>query len=490
MELSKLLENVEVKKITGMINRNVSGIKANSKKVVPGDVFVALAGKKADGHNYIEEAINIGSTVIVCNETYTPIANNNVTFVTMDDTRAELHRLVSNFYGDPSKNFWLIGITGTNGKTSVSILANHVYSQLKYKTGVIGTIENYLNGKPMGIEKTTPTTPDCCELGLLMSQFRDNAVEKVLMEVSSMALKMHRVDSCRFDVAVYTNLSQDHLDDHVTMEDYKESKIKLFEFAPRAVINLDDKYANEFIKSAGSNVITYGIESDADVVAKNILYTANQVIFDVIVRGKYVNTIKLGVPSRFAVYNALAVIGICMWDDDISIDDTCEILSKECYIPGRYESVPLKNNRQAIIDFAHTPVALENLLDAVKDNPSFKRVITVFGCGGNRDATKRPIMGKISQIYSDFVIVTSDNPRNEDPELIIDDIMKGVELDKGNVLREVDRAKAIRYAYEMSSEGDVIVIAGKGHEKVQIIKGKNIPFSDKEVLCSIDKSVE
>lgn len=177
-----------------------------------------------------------------------------------------------------------------------------------------------------------------------------------------------------------------------------------------------------------------------------------------------------------------------MWDVNIRVNDACEILSEECNIPGRYECIPLKNNRHAIIDFAHTPVALENLLEAVRDNPSFKKVITVFGCGGNRDTVKRPIMGRISQIYSDYVIVTSDNPRNEDPELIIDDIMRGIEIKKGNVLREVDRAKAIKDAYEMASKGDVIVIAGKGHEKVQLVKGQSIPFNDKEIICSLDEN--
>lgn len=464
-------------------NRNVEGIiisdiKIDSRKLEKGDMFVAVKGVKSDGHTFIQSAIETGVSCVVVDKA-AHIVNDDVLVIEVENTREALCRLVDNMYEAPTQSFKLVGVTGTNGKTSVTTMCNYIYSKMQYRTGVIGTIDNYMMNKIMDVKTTTSTTPDCIELEALMDIYRSNNIDYVFMEVSSMALKMHRVDACRFETVIFNNLSPEHLDDHKTMDDYKNSKLKLFKMCNQAVVNLDDEIGQEVVDNCVGKVITFGIHKDAALRAKNVEYYSDYVKFDVCYNNENVK-VKLNIPSEFAVYNALAVIGVCIFDG-IKLEDAVSGFGENIVIAGRYERLDIENDFNVIVDYAHTAVAVENLLKAVRLNKNYNRIITVFGCGGDRDRTKRAPMGSVAQKLSDIVVVTSDNPRTEEPEDIIKDILEGIDSDKANVYIEPVREKAIELAVRLAQKDDVVVIAGKGHEKIQILKDRTVPFDDKEV---------
>jgi UDP-N-acetylmuramoyl-L-alanyl-D-glutamate--2,6-diaminopimelate ligase len=411
----------------------------------------------------------------------------------VSNTRECLSHIINNFYSNPSGSFKLIGVTGTNGKTSVTTIARYVFMKLGFHTGLIGTIDNFINQTKLDIEKTTPTTPDCVELGKIMDMFVQKNADVALMDVSSMALKTHRVDHCQFDIAAFTNISPEHLDNHKTMEDYVSSKLHLFDLTGKAVVNVDDEYSGKVLDRCQGEILRYGLKNPdlCDIYAKDISYSSENVSFTVVYKhdtwhghSLAVNRempLTINIPSEFAIYNNLAAIGICL-KCGIDFENIIDVLHDDIYIEGRYDVVKAGQPYTVIIDYAHTPAALENILNAVRKNDSYKRIITVFGCGGDRDKSKRSTMGKISQHLSDITILTSDNPRTEKPYSIIADIRRGMDNGINRYLTIEDRKEAIEYALSIAEADDAILIAGKGHEKTQIFDDYSIDFSDKEVV--------
>lgn len=491
--ITEILQGIEHEILFYGVNEYINDVKINSNLIEPNDMYIALNGRKVNGHEFINEACKRGATAFVinadkANEIKLP-KYMECTIITVANTRESLPYIIRNLYHNPSEKFDLIGVTGTNGKTSVTTIAKHVFTKMNHNTGLIGTIDNYINNHRIEMKKTTATTPDCIELGKLMDLFVKEQVDTVLMEVSSMALKNHRVDGCKFDIGVYMNISPEHLDDHKTMDDYIASKMMLFDMTDKAIVNVDDSYAFQVLERCKGSVLRFGIKnvSDCDIYAKEIVYSNTCVSFTVIYQGKEY-PVKLNIPSEFAIYNNLAVLAICIMKG-MNVGEVIEILSEDIKVEGRYDVISENNSCSVIVDYAHTPAALENLLTAVQKNSSYKRIITVFGCGGDRDKSKRSVMGKLSQEMSDLTIITSDNPRTEKPMNIIEDIIKGMNTKLDNYIVIEDREKAIHYAIEQADNCDVVVIAGKGHEKVQIFNGYSVEFDDKEVARKAMKSM-
>lgn len=486
MTIPNAFKGIEYRMIRQGECSEIEGLCINSSDVEEKDAFIAICGAKRDGHDYIDDAIGHGAMCIILNADKQHFEfdkySDKITWIAVRNTRECLSKLVNNFYDHPTSQFKLVGVTGTNGKTSVTTIANHVFSRLGHKTALIGTIDNYINNIPTRVKKTTPTTPDCIELGKIMDLCVKNRVEYAFMEVSSMALKTHRVDDCQFDAAVFHNISPEHLDDHKTMEDYLSSKLQLFKLAPMAVINVDDNYSDEVIRHCMGSVLRFGIDHDekSDLYAHNIMYFNDSITFSATWRGETIELIT-HTPSKFAIYNTLAVIGICLVFG-FPLPRIKEALENNIPVAGRFEVIQGNQNITAVVDFAHTPVALENMMKSVRQNSSYNRIITVFGCGGDRDRAKRSVMGNISQTYSDITIITSDNPRTESPEGIIEDILVGIDRDASNWCRITNRKDAIRYAIRIARENDVILIAGRGHETEQILDGYSIAFDDRKIV--------
>jgi UDP-N-acetylmuramoyl-L-alanyl-D-glutamate--2,6-diaminopimelate ligase len=407
----------------------------------------------------------------------------------VNDTRRALALLSARFYGDPSARMKMIGVTGTNGKTTTTNLVAAVLAAAGRKVGLLGTIHNRIGDKILPVKHTTPESRD---LQQLLGEMAEEGVETCVMEVSSHALALRRVEGCEFDVAVFTNLTQDHLDFHRNMEDYLAAKLKLFsglvlpgkkKDGKYAVINADDRYAAAFKEAAGGTVYTYGVKEPADVWAEDIVVNARGVGFTV--RGRWgVCPLKLGMTGLFNVYNTLAAFTAAA-AMGIPVDTIKEALESTRGVPGRFELVDSGQDFAVIVDYAHTPDGLENILKTARQIAA-GRLITVFGCGGDRDRTKRPLMGEIAAAYSDHAIITSDNPRTEDPLKIIEDVEAGVRpaAEKGGYTVEPDRRKAIRLAVETARPGDVVVIAGKGHEDYQIIGTQKFPFDDRREVTA------
>jgi UDP-N-acetylmuramoyl-L-alanyl-D-glutamate--2,6-diaminopimelate ligase len=487
-KLNEILDNISFHLVFQECTDNINDVKTDSRTVTNGNMFIAIKGEKFDGHKFISEAIQNGAKYIVLNEdmvndicatTYT-----GITIICVEDTRISLPYIIDNLYSHPTRNFKLIGVTGTNGKTSVTTITKYVLMNMNYKVGLVGTINNYIDNEILDIKTTTPTTPDCIELGKIMNGFSTNKVDITLMEVSSMALKTHRVDGYYFDIAVFTNISPEHLDNHKTMKDYLNSKLMLFDKAKHAVVNVDDEHSEDVIERCHGKIIRYGIKKSnkCDIYAKDIEYKDSVVSYKVVYGGKEYITSST-TPSEFAVYNNLAVMGICILLG-LDLESNIKLLSDNIKIEGRYDVTKKSGHCSVIVDFAHTPVALENLLLSVRKNSSYKRIITVFGCGGDRDKTKRNVMGRISQSLSDISLITSDNPRTENPMNIINDIIYGIKTELNNYSVIPDRKEAIEYAIELANEDDVVVIAGKGHEKQQIFNGYSIEFDDMGIACT------
>ncbi|MDR0817645.1 MAG: UDP-N-acetylmuramoyl-L-alanyl-D-glutamate--2,6-diaminopimelate ligase [Clostridiales Family XIII bacterium] len=516
MKIETLFDGIDYKLLSGDPDTEITGINIDSRLVKKGDLFVATVGRNSDGHDYIDKAAEQGAAAVLVQSDYSYKEYLNATIIATSDTREVLSKLVNNFRGEPSKRFNLIGITGTNGKTSTAAMIDHILSTEGHKTGLLGTIDNYCGGEVIETLRTTPTTPDCIELGEIMTLMADNKVDDLIMEVSSMGLKAGRVTACDIDIGVFTNLSPEHLDDHGTMEDYKASKLRLFDIAKKAVINADDPVAEEAIAKAKGEVLTYGLEqysriprnihekhppnsvnsarntrtdAQACLIASDVEYTGSGVSFTAAYtdpEGKaHVNTVSTVTPSEFAIYNALAAMGAAILSG-IAPGAAAKALSDMGGVAGRYEVITSENGISAIIDYAHTAKALENLLEAVRAVPAYKRIISVFGCGGDRDPSKRAPMGEISGRLADYSVITSDNPRTEDPVYIVKQVEEGIK--KTGRTRpayyeaEPDRRAAIELAVSIAEPGDAIVIAGKGHEDYQILGTGKIHFDDREEI--------
>ena len=485
MELKKVLAGLEGLKAKGSLDIDIKGIESNSKNIKPGYMFFAIKGFNTDGHDYINNAIESGANVIMVQEgcdLKSIKLKPDTTLVMYKDTREALAKCSCNYYGNPSMKFKLIGVTGTKGKTTTTFMIKEILEKAGHKVGLIGTIATYLNGKMLF--ESNRTTPESIELQKIFAQMVDEGVEYVVMEVSSQSLKLHRVDGCDFDIVLFTNFSEDHIspNEHPDMKDYFESKLKLFEMCDNGIINVDDLHVAKIPKLfPNNNIMTYGIDNYCDVLAKDITITNSYVDFRVKISDRN-ERVKVDIPGRFSVYNALAAICVAK-KLGIPSDKVIEALA-EIKVPGRSEMVPNKKEIPIMIDYAHSPESLQNILSAVKSYTRGK-VISVFGCGGDRDKGKRPIMGEISGRIADFTFITSDNPRTEDPEAIVKDIEEGIKKTKGKYKVVVDRITAIKEAIDMATKLDIIVLAGKGHEPYQEINGKKYPFDERVIVNEI-----
>ena len=485
MKLKEVLVGLEGLKGKGNLDLDIKGIEKNSREVKEGYLFVAIKGFAVDGHNFIESAIKNGATAILVQEGCDLKSYNipdEIVIIMAKDSREALAICSSNFYGNPSAKFKLIGVTGTKGKTTTTFMIKEILEKSGKKVGLIGTIATYINGKK--IKYNDRTTPESLELQQIFAQMVKEGVEVVVMEVSSQSLKLHRVDGCNFDIVLFTNFSEDHIspNEHPDMQDYFNSKLKLFKMCKNGIVNVDDLHG---AKIPGlfpeSNIVTYGIDNFANVLAKDITITNSYVDFKVRITDRN-ERIKTGIPGRFSVYNSLAAICVAQ-----KFGVPPEIIKEallEVRVPGRSELVDNKKELTIMIDYAHSPESLQNILQATKSYTR-GRVISVFGCGGDRDKGKRPIMGEISGKIADYTIITSDNPRTEKPEDIVEQIEAGIKKTKGKYEVVVDRVEAIEKAIKMANKKDIIILAGKGHEPYQEINGVKHPFDERIIVREI-----
>jgi len=484
VRLSEILNGIQDLKAKGNIDIDIKNISCNSKKVTQDTLFVAIKGYDVDGHDYINDAIANGATAIMLediNKIRNIILPDNVTFIVTKDSRYSLAISACNFYGNPSRKFKLIGVTGTKGKTTTTYMIKTLLEAQGKKVGLIGTIENYIGEDSLG--ESERTTPESLDLQRMFAQMVEQKVEYVVMEVSSQALKLNRVAGIKFDVGVFTNFSKDHISakEHSDMEDYFNSKMKLFENCNIGFVNIDDFRGARVKREAKCQVKTYGIDNACDLLAKDITITNIGVDFKAKLSDKN-ERIKVDIPGRFSVYNSLAAISVALYYG--CSPEIIKTALENIKIPGRSELVPNKKELSIMIDYAHSPESLENILQAVKTYTK-GRVIVVFGCGGDRDKTKRPIMGEIAGRIADYSIVTSDNPRTEDPEAITKDIEEGISKTKGKYEVIVDRRQAIEKAISMANKKDIVILAGKGHEPYQEVDHKIYPFDERLIVREI-----
>ncbi|MBM7614592.1 UDP-N-acetylmuramoyl-L-alanyl-D-glutamate--2,6-diaminopimelate ligase [Alkaliphilus hydrothermalis] len=481
MKLQELLDYIEIDDVKGDTNQTIEGIYYNSQKVTPNSLFICIKGFKTDGHLYVEDAIKRGAVAILCEDI---VETGKATMIKVKNTRKTMAAIANKFFDFPSKSIDLVGVTGTNGKTSVTYMIKSILEKSGRKTGLIGTIATLVDGEKID---ATRTTPESLDLQKLFKKMKNVGIDSCVMEVSSHSLDLERVEEITYKVGVFTNLSPDHLDFHKDLMSYREAKKKLFYKTSLCnVINIDDadgKVIGKEVKKLDVPLLTYGIEEEADYVAKNIKMSFKEVTFDV-VGPNFNETITLGIPVKFAIYNALAAIVSCHVLK-VPAKEIVEALEEFKGVPGRFEMVKEIEKFSVIVDYAHTPDALENVLKAAKGFAKDKRVITVFGCGGDRDQTKRPVMGQISGELSDLTIITSDNPRTEDPKKILLMVEEGIGKTNGKYEVIEDRREAIKYALKDATEGDIVIIAGKGHEKTQVIGQEVLVFDDEQVAIEI-----
>ena len=476
MLLKDLINGLDVKKINGSVDIDITSIAYDSRMAKKQGVFVCIDGYKVDGHKFINDAINNGvSALVVQKDVEAPCG---VTVIKVEDTRYALAYISNIFCGRPSEKMNIIGITGTKGKTTTTYMIKKILEKAKHKVGLIGTIVNKIGDYELASSRTTP---ECYDLQMLFSDMKEQNVDSVVMEVSSHALELSRVANVDFDIGAFTNLSQDHLDFHKTLDNYLEAKIKLFELCKIGVVNIDSPYGKKVVDRASCKVYTYGIDNDADFIAYDIKTYPSRVEFKV--KSDFINCdIKVNIPGIFSVYNALCAISITALMS-VPNDAICDGLAN-VVVPGRAEIIEANDKYTIMVDYAHSPDSLENILKTVKEYAK-GRVVSVFGCGGDRDTTKRPIMGEISGRLADFTIITSDNPRTEEPQDIISDIEDGIKKVTSNYITITDRRSAIKYAIDNAKQDDIIVLAGKGHETYQIFKDKTIHFDEREVVKDI-----
>lgn len=478
MRLSDLLTDVTPAAIDGPADVSISAITADSRDVTPGAVFVAIPGFTYDGHTFVPEAIARGAAAIVAQHSVPQPSG--VTVVTVSDTRLALAHMSAAFYGHPAQRLTLIGITGTNGKGTTAALIDAMLTRAGRKTGIIGTLGARVGSREIDLGRTTPDAP---RLQALLREMVNAGTTHTVMEVASHGLALHRVDGCRFASAVFTNLTQDHLDFHGTMDEYRRAKQRLFEMVDPdgiSVLNADDPASAAFAAASRARVVTYGTTRAADVRAEGINVNVDGTTFTVRTPAGATG-ISTRLRGAFNVSNALAALATAL-TLNVSLETAAEAIAAFPGVPGRFEAVDEGQPYAVIVDYAHTPDSLENVLRTAR-GLSQRRVIAVFGAGGDRDRTKRPVMGAIAARLADLAIVTSDNPRSEQPMAIIEEIMSGVSGQASGIGIEIeaDRRKAIGRAVDLAAAGDVVVIAGKGHEPYQEIRGVKHPFDDRQV---------
>jgi UDP-N-acetylmuramoyl-L-alanyl-D-glutamate--2,6-diaminopimelate ligase len=480
MKLKDLLSGIEVIDVKGDLEANISGIDSDSRKCVEGYLFIAIKGVQVDGHDYIKSAIDLGAKTIVYSETINT-STEGITFVKVADSLDAAGKIASHWFGNPSDKLILVGVTGTNGKTTTATLLYHMFRKLGHKVGLLSTVANYVNEEEF---HATHTTPDPISLNEMLAKMVAAGCEYAFMEVSSHAIHQKRISGLSFNGGIFSNLTQDHLDYHLTMENYLKAKKAFFDNLPSsafALTNIDDKNGMVMLQNTKASKHTYSVRSLADFKARIV-----EKHFDgtsITINDKELEVQFVGV---FNVYNLLAVYGatVLLGQDP---EEVLVVLSQLKPVSGRFETIRAPKGFTAIVDYAHTPDALTNVLTAIHDVLDGKgRVISVVGCGGNRDKTKRPIMAREAVRLSDQVILTSDNPRFEEPEMIIHDMEDGLTSEQLNsTLSIVDREQAIKTACALAQNGDVILIAGKGHEDYQDVKGVKRHFDDREVVRNI-----
>lgn len=472
MTLQEILKDIKAD-VKGNADVEIKGIAYDSRKVEEGYLFVAIEGFETDGHKYIDSAVKNGAVAVLGEKDI----QCGCTYIRTEDSRKALALCSAAFFDHPERKLKIIGLTGTNGKTTTTYLIRQILMLKGLRCDLIGTNQIIIGDEVIESSRTTPESFDLFEIYAKMAQ---SGGEYVVMEVSSHSLELDRVYGVTFETAVLTNITQDHLDFHKTMDNYALAKAKIFAMSKSGAVNADSAYCDLMLKHAGGKAITYSVEQDSDVKAKNIRMSERGVIFTVKCDGSD-HEMRLGIPGKFSVYNALAAICACK-NIGIEISDIEKGLVLAKSVKGRIEVVRTNTPYTVIIDYAHTPDGMENIISAVRAFAG-ARVITVFGCGGNRDATKRPIMGKIAETLSDFVVVTSDNPRREKPMDIIKDILSGMEKDNHTVVE--NRREAIAYAMDCAQQDDIIILAGKGHETYQEIEHVKYDFDERFIVKEI-----
>ncbi len=475
MKLFELLKDVTVLKSTADMEMEITGVSYDSRKTEPGDLFVAMVGFATDGHKYIGKAMEKGAACILCQNE----PEEDVPYVLVSDSRLALALVGAAFFRYPAKEMEIVGVTGTNGKTSTTYLLKDILEKARgAKVGLIGTNQNMIGQEVIHTERTTP---ESFEVQKIFREMADAGCTHVVMEVSSHALFLERVGGIRFKVGIFTNLTQDHLDFHETMENYCDAKAILFRRCDWGVYNGDDPWVARLLREATCNPICFGQKRGSDLKAEDIVLGADHISFTAVSKTERA-PVRVNIPGGFMVYNTLGVLGAAQ-ALGISLAESAAVLSATPHVKGRVEPVPTDGDYTILIDYAHTPDALENVLRTVKRFAK-GRTVALFGCGGDRDRTKRPQMGKIAADNADFVIVTSDNPRTEEPAAIIADILPGLEGSATSYVAVENRIEAIHYAIDHARSGDVIVLAGKGHEDYQEINHVKYHLDEREVVAA------
>lgn len=449
----------------------IAGITSDSREIKQGFAFVCIKGVANDGHKFAATAADLGAVVVIT-EHEMGVANE----IVVADTREVYADMCAKWFGNPADSLKLIGVTGTNGKTSITYMIKSILESAGHKVGLIGTIHNMIGDR---IIETKNTTPGVYELNRLFALMKENGCDYAVMEVSSHALDQKRVCNLCFDIAVFTNLTQDHLDYHITMDNYLDAKKKLFKMCKTAVVNADDEYCDKLIEGLDCKVVSYSLEDSSTYSAKAVKYQPASVEYE-LVSNDILNHIKFNTGGKFSVYNSMCA-AICALELGFPIATVTSAIESISGIKGRAESVPTGKDFTVIIDYAHTPDGLKNILKTFRDCEK-NRVIALFGCGGDRDKTKRPIMGSIAVRYADYVIITSDNPRSENPTMIIKDILEGTSGSSTPVKVIENRIEAIKYAISIAQKDDIIVLAGKGHETYQILNTGTIHLDEREIV--------
>lgn len=483
MKLTELLVDLAWEATRGSAELEIRSVAYDSRKALPGTLFVCIDGFNTDGHLYAQSAVDNGATCLVTGKDVQ--VDGEVTIIRVSDTRHALAGISARWFGNPAQGMDVVGVTGTKGKTTTTYMIREILEKAGRKTGLVGTVENCIGHERIPARRTTPESYDLQEM---FEKMRERSVDSVAMEVSSQGLKLNRVDFVPFKVGVFTNFSQDHIGgaEHPDMADYFRSKMLLFGRCGCGIVNVDSESAGAVLKGASCPVLTYGIRQEADIMAKDVRTLQDSVSF-LAVTPWFQSTVRVSAPGLFNVYNALAAIAACGYLGVSAADVKAGLM--EIKVPGRAEVVPTPGKSYTVmIDYAHTPDSLENILSTVRDFTA-GRLVSLFGCGGDRDRAKRPLMGGISGRLADYTILTSDNPRTEEPEQILRDIEAGILSANAEYTVITDRTEAIRHALAIGLAGDVIVLAGKGHETYQMFKDRTIHYDEREVVENLLKEM-
>lgn len=478
MNIEQLITKSKPLSIIGQTDIEINGLEIDSRKILPGKAFVAIRGTQTDGHNFISKAIELGATAIVC-EQLPSVLSGNVVYIQYQSTEEVVGQLATNFYGNPTSKIKLVGVTGTNGKTTIATLLYQIFRRLGYKCGLCSTVCNYIDGTPI---PTECTTPDPITLNALLGRMADEGCDYAFIEVSSHSVSQHRIGGLTFAGGIFTNLTQDHLDYHQTFENYRDAKKAFFDSLPAsafAITNTDDKNGLFMTQNTKARIKSYSLKNASDYKAKILEESFEGMSLEIDGQEVFVQFVgRFNASNLLAAYGALCQLGVDSQEALIQ-------LSAATPVNGRFEAIRSKEGVTAIVDYAHTPDALANVLSTINEVLRNRgKCWTVCGAGGNRDKGKRPLMAQEAYKQSDHVIITSDNPRFEDPQDIINDMLDGLDKEqRRHVISIVDRKEAIRTACMMAKPGDVILVAGKGHEDYQIIQGTKHHFDDHEVIC-------